>query len=181
MSGSDGQFKPWSDNPNAPNISTHWYYEEKTWFAGHFLCSILYGTRTIRLPVRLFVLTSFVRFTAGTLIVLFFKCMIALFDPVHRKGERIKWGLVSYTVVMFSLATVLMATKGYILSISYIDNREFPGVEDETFPGPYGYQAAMTYTALSVVPRAAFRLNDWLADCLLVSPLFEAVAARPGT
>ena len=112
--------------------------------------------------------TLFVRFTPGILIILFSNCMTALFNPVHRRGEGIKWGLVSYTVVMFSLVTVYTATKGHIFSISYIDNRGFPR-------GPWGYQADTYLTAIPIVSRAAFNLNNWSADGLLVRPSFDTV------
>ena len=105
--------------------------------------------------------------------------MAALFNPVYRRGEGVKWGLVSYVVAMFSLATVYTAMIIHILSISYIDNRNFPG-DDESYTGPYGYLYALTYKAINVTPRVAFRLNNWLADGLLVSFLFDAVVARPG-
>ena len=68
--------------------------------------------------------------------MLFFRCMAALFDPCHHRGEPIKWGLVSYTVIMFSLVTMQTAVNLDILAISYIDNCKFPGVEDTLPPGP---------------------------------------------
>ena len=112
------------------------------------------------------------------LVVLFFKCMSALLKPPNRRGERIKWGLVSYAVAMFSFVTIYTAMNLHILSISFIDNREFPGAEGHVHPGPYGYFISIYYKAISVVPNAAFCLNNWLADGLLVSPLFGAVAAH---
>ena len=117
--------------------------------------------------------TSFVLFILGMLIVLFFKCMSALFNPIYRRGEGIKWGLVTYTVIMFSLATVYTATKAHILSICYIDNRNFPD-------GPWRYHEAMSYKAIFVIARAAFNLNNWSADGLLVSSLFTAAVNRLG-
>lgn len=96
------------------------------------------------------------------LIVLFFKCMIALFNPANRRGEGIKWQLVSYTVIMFSLATVYIAMTDHILSISYIDNRNYP-------VGPFIYRLSLSFKAINAIPIVAFRLNSWLADGLLVS------------
>ena len=128
--------------------------------------------RDPRLYIRLSVLTAlFLRSFLGVLIVLFSKCMIALFIPVNRRGEGIKWGLVSYTVVMFLSVTVHTAINGHILSISYIDNRDFPD------DGPYGYRQNISSTVIVVIPRAAFRLNNWAADGLLVSSLFNSVIA----
>jgi len=105
------------------------------------------------------------------LVILFFKCMIALFNPVYRRSEGIAWGLVSYTAIMFSLVTVHLAADLQVLSISYIDNRDFVGpVEGVELRGPYGYQAAINFSAISVIPRVALRLNNWSADGLLVGP-----------
>ena len=99
--------------------------------------------------------------------MLFFKCMSALFNPIYRRGEGINWGLVSFTVVMFSLATVCTTMNLDINSISYIDNREYPG-GGGTAPGPLGYIATVFYKAINIVPNTAFVLNNWLADGLLV-------------
>ena len=103
---SDSQEQPWSDHPNAPNISRRVYFYEKAYFAGLLIGSILYGALNApRLRTCLSVLTSFVPIALGIIIVLFFQCLAGLFNRVHRKGERIKWGLVSYTVVTFLIVT----------------------------------------------------------------------------
>ena len=39
----DSLEKPWSDNPNAPKIPYLLYSFEKSYFAGLFIASILYG------------------------------------------------------------------------------------------------------------------------------------------
>ena len=167
---SNSGFKPWSDNPNAPKIPYSMYLEEKAYFAGTLIGSMLYGTDPLR--VRLFVLASFVRVILGMLVVLFFKCMTALLGPVYRKGEGIKWGLVSYTVIMFSLATLLTGMDINILSIAHIDNRNFPGVKGKYPPGPYGYFMSIYYKPINLIPTTAFVLVNWLADGLLVSSIF---------
>ena len=119
-------------------------------------------------------------FVLGITIVVFFQCMAALFDPVHRRGERIKWGLVSYITIMFSLATVQTTLTLDIQSISYIDKREFPGVEDlQIPPGPFGYEAIISAEAITIVPSVAPILNNWLADGLLVSSQFDVAFTRP--
>ena len=121
-----------------------------------------------------------VRFPLGFLTVLFFKCIVALVNPAYRRGEPIKWGLVSYTVIMFSVATVQTAVDTHFESISYIDNREFPGIVGEVPPGPFGYWALTDNEALSVLSNVMFFLNAWLADGLLVSSLLHAAFTRPG-
>ena len=114
------------------------------------------------------------------MIVLFFQCIAALFDPVHRRGERIKWWLVSYTTVMFSLATVQIILGLDAQSISYIDNRIFSGIKDLIPPGPLGYQVAISADALNVVSNVLFVLNNLLADGLLVSSLFGVASTHLG-
>ena len=106
--------------------------------------------------------------------MVFFHCMAALLSPVDRRRGGIKWGHVSYTVLMFSLATVYTATNLNVQSVSFIDNREFPGVEGVLPPGPLGY---LWYNSrvLCTVPNLMFLLNNWLADGLMVGSLFDVV------
>jgi len=113
------------------------------------------------------------------LVVLFFQCVSALLNPAHRRGEGIKWGLVSYTVAMFSLATVHTAMNLCVQSISFIDNREFVDAEGRLPPGPMGYRASIWSNALAVIPTVTYVLNNWLADSLLVCSLFNAAPTRP--
>ena len=98
--------------------------------------------------------------------MVFFRCMTGLFDPVHRRGERVKWGIVSYTVVMFSLATVLIAANFATFSVSYIDNRQFPD-------GPLVYMSSVLPRTLNPVADAMAIVSNWLADGLLVSSLLD--------
>ena len=111
--------------------------------------------------------------------MLFFQCIAALLNPVNRRGEGIKWGLISYTMVMFSVVTVLIAVNLDVQSISFIDNREFTN-PNGTLSGPLGYQSWMRSDALRVIPNLMFLLNNWLADGLLVRRLFGAAFTRSG-
>ena len=179
MSGS--QQKPWSNNPNAPNISYNTYLNEKSGLAGLFVGSMLYGApKTSHLHVWLSVLTAFVWFILGVVIVVASKCIAALLDPAYRRGKSIKWGLVCYTTAMFSLATVLTGMDFNIRSICYIDNRDFPGAEGIIPPGPFGYPLIIAHSTLDVTPNVTFTLCNWLADGLLVSSLFDVAFAWPG-
>ena len=99
--------------------------------------------------------------------------MAALFNPVYRKGEGIKWGLVLFTVAMFSLETVVTSMSLNNLSVAYIDNREFPGDEQVPSPGPLGYQVIHYFNVTNVIPNVGIVLNNLLADGLLVSSLFD--------
>ena len=176
---SDSQEKPWSANPNAPNIPSSVYFWEKAAFAGNFVSPILYGTLQTPPLIQLFVLTLFIWLILGIVILMFFKCMAALFNPAHHRGESIKWGLVSYTVVMFLLETAGSALGFYVQSNCYIDNRKFPG-GDMPLPGPIGYYWLDTSKEVAVLQNVVFALTNWLADGLLVSLLFGAPLVRPG-
>jgi len=177
---SDSQFEPWSSNPNAPKIWYDLYLAEKINFAGILIGSILYGTFGISTPAcPASHAHCFISFTPGMLTVLFFNCVTALFNPVYRRGQGIKWGFVSFTVIMFSLATVQTAINLNLLSISYIDNRDYPGVEGESAPGPMGYQGTVSLEPVNVIPYAAIPMNSWLADGLLVGSLCDAAFAPP--
>ena len=105
----------------------------------------------------------------GIVIVLFFQCIGALFNPENRARGGTKWPLVAHTAAMFSFATIYTATSLSLQSDSYIDNREFPGVDGLVPPGPLGYQLALYYKAIVLVPNLMVLLNNWLADGLLVS------------
>ena len=131
--------------------------------------------RHFQLHAHLPVLTLSDSSILGIIVVLFFKCMAALFDPAHRRGERTKWGLVSYTVLMFLVATVLVGMGIYTQSNSYIDNREFPGIGDVVAPGPLGYQSLTFSDTSMIIANSIFYLNGWLADGLLVKFSFIPV------
>ena len=106
--------------------------------------------------------------------MVFFQCMAALLSPVDRRRGGIKWVHVSYTVLMFSLATVYTATNLNVQSISFINNREFPGVEGVFPPGPLGY-LWFNSRMLCTVPNLMFLLNNWLADGLMVGFSLDVV------
>ena len=106
---------------------------------------------------------------AGINIVLFFQCMKAFLDPAKRPSGGVKWGFVAHTGAMFALVTVFTAIKLEVLSDSFIDNREFPGMGDILPPGPIGYQYIILSKAFGRASDVAFFLNNWLADGLLVS------------
>ena len=144
------------------------------------LSSVRFFTvRARRSPIpRLTVLGPFVRFIPGILVVLFFQCMAALFNPANRRREGVRWSLASYAVAMFSFGTVLTGMGLDVASISFIDNREFPGVMGVLPPGPLGYQWFIRPTVLSIIPNLMFFLNNWLAEGLLVGPLFDHALTR---
>ena len=180
---SDPQGKPWSNNPNAPKILRNLYLNEKADFAGTLIATILYGMINAPQPTSPSIRAQFVRFIAGMIIVVFFRCMAALFNPIYRKGEPVKWWLVCYTVAMFSVTTVLTGVNIDLLSIAYIDDRKFPGSDGKLPPGPYGYQLFISPGALNVTTNVMFSLGNWLADGLLVSSLSGAAfthTSNPG-
>jgi hypothetical protein len=95
--------------------------------------------------------------------------MSALLGPIGSKWQGIKWSLVAYTVVMFAIVTLSTAVGLDLQSVSYVDNREFPGVDGELPPGPAGYQNFIILEAVSTIPSITFFLNNWLADGFLVN------------
>ena len=179
-------FPLWSDNPYAPKIPYPLYFVEKVTFAGMLVGTIFYGTHVtpslIRLPSPPSAYFPIIRSVQGIVIVLFFQCMAALFNPVYHKGEGIKWGLVSYIVAMFSLATAFTAMNLNTQSVSFIDNREcnYSARAPNLNSGPLIYQWFIRPTVLTIPPNLVFLLSYWLADGLLVSSLFDAAFIRPG-
>jgi hypothetical protein len=100
--------------------------------------------------------------------------MVALLGTVDQPRGKIRWGLVAHSVAMFSFATIYTATTLDTQSISYVENREFPGA-DGWSPGSLGYQFFIYWKAITVVPSVMFAFNQWLADGLLVSSAFDSV------
>lgn len=94
--------------------------------------------------------------------------MSALLNPTDRARGNTKWGLVVHAVAMFSFATIYTAFTLNIESISFIDNRNFPGVGEALPPGPLGYQFLIYSRPMGIVPNVMFLLDNWLADGLLV-------------
>jgi hypothetical protein len=165
--------KSWSDNPNAPQIPYSLYFAEKANFAGFLIGAIFYGTK-IHMSAPPYSPGPF-DCNLGVVIVLFFQCMSALFNPVNR-AKGIKWGLVIHSAAMFTFVTVYTATGLDLQSISYIDNREFPGIDGVLSPGPLGYQFLIYSNVINVVPTLMFQFNNWLADGLLVSPVSNPIS-----
>jgi len=85
---------------------------------------------------------------------------------------------VSYTAVMFVVVTIFTAINLHIQSISFIDNREFPGVDGVAPPGPLGYQLYIYSQPITIVPNSMFLLNNWLADGLLLYRCYIVYAAN---
>ena len=109
--------------------------------------------------------------------MLFFQCMTALLKPADRREEGVKWWLVFYTVAMFSFVTVRTALNLHMESTSLIDNRQdIPG----DTPGPLVYQLIIRRMPLGLTSSSMFNVNNWLADGLLVSALFDATVTHPG-
>ena len=157
----------WSNNPNAPQITHPQYFSQKASFAGSLLGAIGYGT-SIHAPVCTPALTFPASSTIlGIVVILFFRCMGAFLNRPREMG--IRWGLVAHTVAMFSIVTTNTAMSLHVQSLSYIDNREFPGTYGALDPGPLGYQLLIYSRPINAVPYIMFFLNNWLADGLLVS------------
>ena len=105
----------------------------------------------------------------GIVIVIFFQCTGALFNPANRTKEGIKWLPVTHAAVMFSFVAVCAGVVLGLQSVSFVDNRTFPGIGGLVFPGPLGCRLFVYYKAINLVPNLTVLLNNWLADGLLVS------------
>ena len=99
--------------------------------------------------------------------------MHALLYPANSKKGGIQWGLVAHTTTMFVFVTIGTALSLDVQSISYINDRNFPGFDGGRAPGPLGYQLLVSSEAINIVPNLMFILNQWLADGLLVSCVFD--------
>ena len=77
---------------------------------------------------------------------------------------------------MFALVTAGTTMQLNVESISYINNRKFPGVEGVLSPGPLGYQWLIAPKPVSFLQSALFALSNWLADGLLVSSLLTPLS-----
>ena len=110
----------------------------------------------------------------GVVIVLFFQCMGVLLGSAYCERKGVRWVLLAYATVSFSFVTIFTAINLHIQSISYIDNREFPGGEVQP-PGPLGYQLLIYSKPISIVANLMFLLCNWLADGLLVSSVSSPV------
>lgn len=132
----------------------------------------------MRSSLRLFIhiTLSVQSFVPGIVIVLFFQCIGALLNPVNRKKDGVKWLLVAHTVAMFFTATVSLATNLNVEFVSYINNRNYPGVKGQSPPGPLGYYFVPQLVPVEVVSNVTGQLNQWLADCLLVSSASDPLA-----
>lgn len=102
--------------------------------------------------------------------------MSALLCHTDRREGVVKWGLLVHTGAMFTFLTILIATLLDLQSVSYIDNRAFPGADGAPWAGPVAYQLFIYSKPISVAPVIMFLLNNWLADGLLVSAMLNLVA-----
>lgn len=145
--------QPWSNSSYAPQITPYNYHAEKANFAGYVISAILYGI----------------------VIVLFFRCIQALLNPINRFSKGAQWALVIHVTAMFSFATIYTATTFGIQRTAYIDNRAFPGI-DGFPPGPWAYEFITLSYAIDAVQFIAFLFNNWLADGLLLYRCFIVYA-----
>lgn len=105
--------------------------------------------------------------------------MSALLYPVNPTKGDTQWGLVAHTTTMFVFSTVAIALGLDLQSICYVDDRNFPGFNDGEALGPFAYQLFVYSKPINVVPNLMFLLNQWLADGLLVSSMFDQTPRYP--
>lgn len=135
-------------------------------------CTVCRRARTSHIHLSL--LTLFIPPLLGIAIALFFQCMSTLLNPDNRMKKGVKWGLVTHTMAMFSFTSIACMIEGRERSISYVEAREFPGVEGEFPPGPYGF-LSVRHGPITSVSVLMFPLNQWLADGLLVGTVPNSI------
>ena len=124
-----------------------------------------------QLTVRSSIEVHFARYIfPGVVITLSFQCISTLLNPVNRAKGGVKWGLVAHTALMFSLSTAFVGMNLDVQSISYIDNRNWPG-NDEMGPGPVGYQYLLDSNAFTAANNFMWLAGQWLSDGLLVGSM----------
>ena len=168
----DSSYMTWSDNPNAPQIPYYLHHWEISNGNGGIVGAILYGTLAYK-PTFLY---PPCHFTSGIVIALFFECMTALLNPDNPMRRGIKWVFLAHTVAIFSFITISCAIEGARRSNALIDNREYPGVDHVSRPGPFGYMDLNAGSTAAIISYIAFPLNQWLTDGLLVSTTSNSVA-----
>jgi hypothetical protein len=164
---SDPLYQPWSGDPYAPQIPYWLYYLEKANFAGVLMGGIFYGMRrpTFASPCSSRLFDCHSRDCRRS--VLPSHGSLTQSRQSHKGGHQV--GFVAHTAAMFAFATIYIATSLDARSISYIDNRDFPGEGDAPPPGPLGYLFSLDWKAIDVIPDVMFLSNNALADGLLVS------------
>ena len=93
--------------------------------------------------------------------------MVALLSSGDRAKRDVRWGLVAYTMALFSFLTIALGIDLYLDRTLFIDNREFPG-NDISPPGPLGYSDSITYDVINLVYFILYPLTQWLNDGFLV-------------
>ena len=176
---SDARGQLWSDNPYAPKITHHLYVQEKAFLAAtQFISPILYGASMAFSPMPMLTLSAW--FVLGLPVILFFRCMAALFNPVRRRGTVSNAESYPTPWSCSRSCTAVTGIQFDIHSLCYVDNREFPNVGDMLPPGPLGCHSFVSSDTPTVVDAILF-LKGWLTDGLLVSFfLFRAVFTHPG-
>lgn len=124
-------------------------------------------TRYLHLLVRLTTQIPPVPLILGMLIVLFFQCVAALLNPEPcGRGYQVGTRILHCGHVLVRDRTQRNTANSR--SSSYIDNREFRGVEGFLPPGPFGYLLFTWSRATTIATSPMFLLNYWLADGFLV-------------
>lgn len=170
---SDSSQNSWSEDPDAPRISSQEYSEERSKFAGVASCGIFYGTPAYP-PVCPYSPHLF-DLVLGIVFILFFQCMGALLNPTNGTGVGTRRLLVVHTVAMFLFVTMYTAVNLQMQFTAYIDNRGFPGFGDLP-PGPLGFQYILYHKPSGIISTIMFLLNNWLADGLLVGVVLSSTA-----
>jgi hypothetical protein len=91
---------------------------------------------------------------------------------IGKKSRNLKsnWWLLLYIVAMFILGTLFLAGDIVMSTKAWIDNRNFPGIPAAGLPpGPNGYVLVEFSAPQTMMANAAYSIQSWLADGLMVS------------
>ncbi|TCD68387.1 hypothetical protein EIP91_010896 [Steccherinum ochraceum] len=97
----------------------------------------------------------------GVQLTLFLLCFNHLWSERKDKTRTRTYFWMVYIVILFSLGTIGNAVNMRITELSFVDNRNFPG-------GPSAYEVELNFIPLNIAGTAAYIINGWLQDGLLL-------------
>lgn len=140
----------------APDETSSEIWVERALLAGAGIGNIAYGA-TIALASCDVINEPLI---TGIHIVLFLMCFATLWKGRVRSSKS-TYGMLIYISSLFILGTIGNASQMRIVQEAYIDNRNYPG-------GPGAYDVYDGSVLTNVLGTAAYIINAWLADGLLV-------------
>jgi len=97
----------------------------------------------------------------GMLSMIALNCLRNLFKG--RPLRQVQWGIVAYTIIIYSWATIYLGTWTKYVEMMFIDDRNYPGDPG----GPLGFYENET-PGIYVVVLVAYAIINFMADGLLM-------------